>query len=180
MCVQRMICFLCNNHTIGLYQLSKSNSNATLQKLYFLLQFHNEKGSRRRIFINSKASFRQNVFRLITNNNVSRRQIKDNMLDSKSGFNWDKEVTQLALRLRYEGKNPKPIEELPLYLYHSAIILQKFGIYLRSFQTTSSLSSKLSVVENDCCVRYYTLHFESRGVYLRNLHQILLNLLLTQ
>lgn len=65
---------------------------------------------------NRKASFRQHVFRLITNNNVSRKQIKDNQLDFKSGFNWDKEVTELALRLRYESEKSKPIEELPLYL----------------------------------------------------------------
>lgn len=47
-----------------------------------------------------KDSYRNNVFRLIINNSSTRRWIKENQLDVKNGFSWDKSVaTRLALSL---------------------------------------------------------------------------------
>lgn len=69
---------------------------------------------------NRRGSFRDNVFQLITNNNISRKWIKTNQLDTKNGFRWDKDVPTLALSLappRYKNPN-EGLRVLPNELLH--------------------------------------------------------------
>jgi len=88
-------------------------SNQEGTKIFIITSYQNPTPNRR-------VSFRDNVFKLITDNNITRKWIKTNQLDTKNGFVWDKDVPTLALSLappRHKSSN-EGLRVLPNELLH--------------------------------------------------------------
>lgn len=97
---------------------------------------------------NSKPrTFTDNLITLTTKNNVFRQWVKTNDIDLQNGFNWDRDVTKLALHLISSGLPREARQELPkqfipsLSLYPPEAIDELLNFSLAFVQKLSRVST---------------------------------------
>lgn len=92
---------------LGLSLKDKESAKDTIADSYNILSKNNSTSNRAR-------KFRENIFTTLVKNSPFRRWIKINNLDQDSGFDWDREVTRLALwRLFPPSQKIIPDKQLP-------------------------------------------------------------------